>query len=86
LEQLDELIFAPVDLDAVIRAMDHSGTIHSGWFGSGWRQSQVCRGQPLLSRPWGAVGSWAAAVESAAVSVVDRAVVRVGALVGWYGC
>ena len=35
----------------------------------------------------GAVGSGAAAVESAAVSViVPRAVVRVGALVGWDGC
>ena len=39
----------------------------------------------LLSRPRGAVGSGAAAVESAAVSVVVRVVrvVRVGALVRW---
>jgi hypothetical protein len=36
--------------------------------GSGWRQGRVRWGRPLLSRPRGAVGSGAAAVESAAVS------------------
>jgi hypothetical protein len=40
--------------------------------GSGWRPGRVRRGRPLLSWPRGAVGSRAAAVESAAVSVVVR--------------
>ena len=38
--------------------------------GSGWRQGRVRWGRPLLSRTRGAVGSGAAAVESAAVSAV----------------
>ena len=52
--------------------------------GSGRRLGRVRRGRPLLSRPRGAVGSGAAAVESAADSVVSRVrwwvgmVVRVG--------
>jgi hypothetical protein len=54
--------------------------------GSGWRQGRVRWGRPLLNRPRGAVGSGAAAVESAAVSVVARYRACVGALAGWDGC
>ena len=50
------------------------------------KKSKYCTGKTeSLCRPRGAVGSGAAAVESAAVSVRRRAVVRVGALVVWDG-
>ena len=52
---------------------------------SGGRLGRVRRGRPP-SRPRGAVGSGAAAVESAADSVVSSSRGRSGALVGWDGC
>jgi len=53
--------------------------------GSGWRQGRVRWGRPLLSRPRGAIGSGAAAVESAAVSVVALSC-GLCVLVGLDGC
>ena len=50
--------------------------------GSGWRQGRVRWGRPLLSRTRGAVGSGAAAVESAAVSAVA---LSCGLCVGGFG-
>ena len=54
--------------------------------GSGRRPGRVRWGRPLLSRPRGAFGSVAAAVESAADSVIARSCGRAGVLVGLDGC
>ena len=53
--------------------------------GSGRGQGRVRRGRPLLSRPRGAVGSGAAAVQSAADSVVALSTCRAGDVGGLGG-
>ena len=80
------------------RTSTHSTCIHRSTFadrlragagrrsGSGRRPGRVRWGRPLLSRPRGAFGSGAAAVESAADTVLRSPCGRAGVFVGLDGC